>query len=73
MAFYTDITSRPSGSIAEAFKAAYVKYVDRAARRAAYRQTVRELSALSSRELADLGMHHSNIKSVALEAMNSRG
>lgn len=37
-------------------------------RRKIFRQTVRELSALSNRELADLGMHHSMITRVAHEA-----
>lgn len=37
-------------------------------RRRVYRQTVRELRALSSRELADLGLHRSMITRVALEA-----
>ncbi|MGR3624122.1 DUF1127 domain-containing protein [Pseudophaeobacter sp.] len=33
-----------------------------------YRQTVNELSSLSNRELADLGLHHSMIKRIALQA-----
>ncbi|MEX0368551.1 MAG: DUF1127 domain-containing protein [Ruegeria sp.] len=33
-----------------------------------YRQTVNELSALSGRELADLGLHRSMIKRVAQQA-----
>lgn len=37
-------------------------------RRKVYRQTVRELGALSSRELNDLGIHRSMITRVALEA-----
>lgn len=37
-------------------------------RRRVYKQTVRELRALSSRELADLGLHRSMITRVALEA-----
>lgn len=37
-------------------------------RRRVYNQTVRELRALSSRELADLGLHPSMITRVALEA-----
>lgn len=38
------------------------------ARRALYNRTVRELSALSSRELADLGLSRSMITRVANEA-----
>lgn len=41
---------------------------DHLARRAVYRQTVRELNDLSARELADLGMSRSMIRSVAYEA-----
>lgn len=33
-----------------------------------YRQTVNELSTLSGRELADLGLHRSMIKRVAMQA-----
>ena len=33
-----------------------------------YRQTLRELNALSARELADLGLNRSTLTSVALEA-----
>lgn len=38
------------------------------ARRALYRQTVRELNVLNARELADLGISRSMIRSVAYEA-----
>lgn len=37
-------------------------------RRAVYRATLTELNELSGRELADLGIHRSAIKSIALEA-----
>ena len=38
------------------------------AQRRVYRQTVRELKTLTSRELADLGIHRSMITRVAMEA-----
>lgn len=38
------------------------------ARRRVFKQTVRELNALSSRELADLGIHRTMITRIALEA-----
>ncbi|AXQ92899.1 DUF1127 domain-containing protein [Cereibacter azotoformans] len=38
------------------------------ARRRIYRQTVRELNGLTTRELADLGIHRSMITRVAMEA-----
>lgn len=49
--------------------AAFVKSLREAARRrAVYRQTLRELNALSSRELADLGIHRAMITRIAMEA-----
>ncbi|RDW12956.1 DUF1127 domain-containing protein [Paracoccus thiocyanatus] len=41
---------------------------DHLARRAVYRQTMRELGELSNRELADLGLNRGAIRSVAYEA-----
>ncbi|WP_198590246.1 DUF1127 domain-containing protein [Paracoccus zhejiangensis] len=38
------------------------------ARNAVYRQTVRELNALTARDLADLGIHRSMISRIAREA-----
>ncbi|WP_291239955.1 DUF1127 domain-containing protein [Gemmobacter sp.] len=38
------------------------------ARRAIYRQTVQELRALADKDLADLGIHRSQIRRMALEA-----
>lgn len=37
------------------------------ARRRVYRKTVRELNALTAQELADLGIHRSMIRSLAME------
>ncbi|GHE02762.1 hypothetical protein U879_18155 [Defluviimonas sp. 20V17] len=39
-------------------------------RRRIYRTTLNELSALSDRDLADLGLHRSMIRRIALEAAN---
>jgi uncharacterized protein YjiS (DUF1127 family) len=41
---------------------------DYMARRSVYRQTLRELNELTERDLADLGMSRSNIRSVAYDA-----
>lgn len=38
------------------------------AKRRAYRSTVRELSALSSRDLADMGIHRADIHTIARQA-----
>ena len=40
---------------------------ERHARYAVYRETVTELSALSDRELADIGINRAQIRSVAME------
>ena len=40
---------------------------DRLARRRAYRNTYNELMALSGRELADLGLHRSQIRAIAYD------
>ncbi len=42
------------------------------ARRALYRQTVRELNGLSDRELADLGINRLEITAIANEAMTGK-
>lgn len=47
-------------------------YNEGAARRRVYRQTLTELSALSDRDLADLGIHRALIRRVALEAANGK-
>lgn len=50
---------------------AYVKAIkDAYARRRLYSRTLAELRALSDRDLADLGIHRSMIRRLALEAAN---
>lgn len=67
MAFATDIRATEAG-IQDRIIAAYKGLVEKAERYKTYRVTFNELNALSSRELADLGLHRSMIKGVALEA-----
>lgn len=43
-------------------------FFDGGAQRRVYRQTVRELNALSARDLTDLGIHRSMIEKLAYEA-----
>lgn len=54
--------------IVRAFNTFRANFAAAAARRAIYNQTVRELSALSGRELADLGIARSEIRFLANEA-----
>lgn len=62
MAYISDIL-RPS--IGETIRAAMQHIRAAAARRAVYRQTVRELEALSDRDLADLGISRADITDLA--------
>ena len=41
-------------------------------RRRVYKQTLNELSALSNRDLADLGLHRSQLRGIAWQAANER-
>ena len=41
------------------------------AQRAMYKTTIKELSALSNRELSDLGIARSGIRAIALEAFDT--
>lgn len=43
-----------------------------AARRRIYKRTVAELSALTDRDLTDLGIHRMQIRRVALDAANGK-
>ncbi len=53
---------------------AYIRatLADSVARNKVYRTTLNELSALTDRDLADLGISRSAIKSIALEAARSK-
>ena len=58
--FETDLVSRMRTSFAMARNAAR--------KNRAYRQTFKELSALSPRELDDLGIHGANIREIAYKS-----
>jgi len=67
MAHTTDI--RVQGpSISERFANLRDALAHRAARRKAYRKTYDELSRVSDRDLADMGLHRSMIPGVAMQA-----
>lgn len=67
MAFANSIQSARVG-LADRLAAFLAGLGEARQRRKVYRQTVRELGVLSTRELTDLGIHHSMITRVALEA-----
>ncbi len=65
---YVNSTSATTGTITERFQG-FVKDLRVALdRRAVYNRTIRELRALSNRDLADLGLSREMITRVALEA-----
>lgn len=65
---YTTHTRTFSLSMLERVGVIGARLSEAAARRKVYNTTLRELSALTQRELDDLGLHRSTIKSVAYEA-----
>jgi uncharacterized protein YjiS (DUF1127 family) len=68
---YMNIAQVAEGGLRDRISALVKTYHTAAARRAIYRQTVRELDALSDRELADLGIARSMITRIALDAANA--
>ncbi|KMK66657.1 DUF1127 domain-containing protein [Puniceibacterium sp. IMCC21224] len=68
MAYATHITSAAQGTDVSVFSALLTKLRLQLAQRRTYNQTLRELEALSNRELADLGISRSSIRSIAQEA-----
>lgn len=65
---YTTQNRTMTLTLAERFSALRARITEAAAQRKVYRTTLSELEALTSRELADLGINRSMIKSIALEA-----
>ena len=67
---YVNTTNSTNSVLANAIHAvqsATAKIVSDMAKKRMYRTTVKELSALHARELADLGIHRSQIKAIAYE------
>lgn len=67
MAYETNSIGGSTGIITR-FNALIADYRAKAARRKIYRETLRELSALSARDLNDLGLNRSEIRRVAYQA-----
>ena len=66
---YTSRTARPVAPLREDFSAAVYAVTRRLRDWLAYRRTLRELNALSTHTLADLGLHRSEIRRVAIESV----
>ena len=58
----------PTHSLRTIFTERFNTLREQMAKRAAYRATVAELNTLSGRDLADLGIHRSSIRSIAYQA-----
>lgn len=67
MAYTTD-TRRATWALRDRFNSFLADLADRRARAKVYRATYNELSALTDRELNDLGLSRSGIRAVAYEA-----
>lgn len=67
MAFITD-TRNAGSSLSERFANFRANWAEARATRAVYKTTLAELSALSNRDLNDLGISRSQITRIALEA-----
>jgi uncharacterized protein YjiS (DUF1127 family) len=65
---YVNTTRAASFSPADRFSGILATVKASFARRAVYAQTVRELNALTERELADLGIARADITTIAREA-----
>ena len=72
MAYMNPARAAADHGLRARFSALLADLAERRARYRLYRQTVDELSALTSRELADLGIHASQIHSIALEAARGK-
>ena len=64
---YLNTTTTPNALLAR-ISHALVAWAERRAQMNVYRRTFKELDMLSSRELADLGLHRSELHRVAKEA-----
>ncbi|NUB43787.1 DUF1127 domain-containing protein [Fertoebacter nigrum] len=65
---YVNTTRVANNGLADRVATLVKSVKDGLQRRRIYSQTVRELNALTARELADLGIHRSSIARIAMEA-----
>lgn len=67
MTYNTDTTFAGS-AFGQRFASIRAEWADKAAKRKVFRETLAELQSLSNRDLADLGLNASTLRSVAHEA-----
>ena len=67
---YASNTQNASHGIAARVEALIVDVRARLARRKVFNETFREMAMLSDRDLADLGLHRSEIRRIAWQAAN---
>ncbi|MBN9887327.1 DUF1127 domain-containing protein [Salipiger abyssi] len=68
MAYATEQTSRSQSGLTGRFADLAAGLREHLARRRLYKETFRELAALSNRELGDLGLNRSMIRRIAWQA-----
>lgn len=68
MAYQSNLTNTASHGFVDQIATFFADLRAKAARRKVYRETLRELSALSPRELNDLGLDGSMLKRIAYQA-----
>ncbi|QHQ35882.1 DUF1127 domain-containing protein [Algicella marina] len=66
---YLNQTIAANGTFTEKATAAFRVLQERYAQHKLYKRTLRELRELSARELADLGLSHANLHSIAYESV----
>ena len=67
MAYLTNTTASNTSLFAQ-LRGLFATAANRYKQHRVYRQTLEELSDLSNRELADLGLHRSDLRRVAMDA-----
>ncbi|MFT6605007.1 MAG: hypothetical protein ACJA2X_000183 [Halocynthiibacter sp.] len=67
MAYVHSVRTADAG-ITDRISAVFKDLGERYSQYATYRKTLRELGELSNRELADLGIHRSSLRAIAIEA-----
>ena len=70
MAYASNTQNASQGGIAARVEALIVDVRARMARRKIFNDTFREMAQLSDRDLADLGLHRTEIRRVAWQAAN---